>query len=262
MNNLLHRVCSVEFKIGSFLHRRRNIKKSQVMFQKRRYKSTVGFVSSEGCKIQQQQQQQTRRLIITRKLALGGPNTLASSRHLSSTPSTTNSTVAKVEPKEETLPMIPINFDTSSSVQGEESQILEVVLEPNQMLRAESGAMIYMTQGVQMSTSLSNSSSSTASGISEGFKRMLTGQNMFISDYSYHGPEGTKGTLALGTEFPSKILRLSLAEYGNKIVCQKSAYLASKSLRMESFLQILSAFLEFICWNCIKDMKDTGLGRV
>ena len=125
--------------------------------------------------------------------------------------------------------LVPINFDTSSSIKGEESQILEIDLEPNQILRAESGAMIYMTQGVEMSTSLGGSGSNTGTGasISDGFKRMLTGQNMFISDYSYQGPEGSVGTVALGTDFPSKIIRLSLQEYGNKIVCQKSAYLAS-----------------------------------
>ena len=122
--------------------------------------------------------------------------------------------------------LVPINFDTSSSIKGEESQILEVDLEPNQVLRAESGAMIYMTQGVEMSTSLGGSGN-TGPSISDGFKRMLTGQNMFISDYAYHGPEGSVGTVALGTDFPSKIIRLSLKEYGNKIVCQKSAYLAS-----------------------------------
>lgn len=122
--------------------------------------------------------------------------------------------------------VVPINFDTSSSVKGEESQILEVDLEPNQVLRAESGAMIYMTQGVEMSTSLGGTGN-TGPSISDGFKRMLTGQNLFISDYAYHGPEGSVGTVALGTDFPSKIIRLSLKEYGNKIVCQKSAYLAS-----------------------------------
>ena len=130
-----------------------------------------------------------------------------------------------------TLPSVPINFDTSSSIQGEESQILQVNLEPNQILRAESGAMLFMTQGVEMSTSLggnnSGSSSGTSALISDGFKRMLTGQNLFISDYTYHGPQGTKGTVALGTDFPSKIIRLSLKEYGYKVVCQKSAYLAS-----------------------------------
>ncbi len=122
--------------------------------------------------------------------------------------------------------MTPIDFATSSSIEGEESQILKVDLEPNQVLRAESGAMIFMTQGIEMSTSLGGSGG-TSSNISDGFKRMLTGQNMFISDYTYNGAEGTFGTVALGTDFPSKIIRLSLSDYGNKIVCQKGAYLAS-----------------------------------
>jgi len=123
----------------------------------------------------------------------------------------------------------PINFDTSSSIQGEESQILQVHLKPSQVLRAESGAMLFMTQGVEMSTGLGSKdgSSSTASALSDGLKRMLTGQNMFLSDYTYHGEPNTVGTLALGTDFPSKILRLSLSEYDGKIVAQKGAYLAS-----------------------------------
>jgi hypothetical protein len=132
----------------------------------------------------------------------------------------------ELTPSSPSLPLVPINFDTSSSIKGEESQILEIDLEPNQILRAESGAMLFMTQGVEMSTSLGGGAGSGA--ISDGFKRMLTGQNMFVSDYTYNGPEGTIGTLALGTSFPSKIIRLSLQEYGNKIICQKSAYLASE----------------------------------
>lgn len=64
-------------------------------------------------------------------------------------------------------------------------------------------------------------------GLSDGFKRMLTGQNFFISDYSYKGEEGTKGYVALGTDFPSKILRLNVNEYGGKIVCQKGALLCA-----------------------------------
>jgi uncharacterized protein (AIM24 family) len=64
-------------------------------------------------------------------------------------------------------------------------------------------------------------------GMSEGFQRMLTGQNFFISDYTYQGEEGTKGYVALGTDFPSKIIRLNVDEYGGKIVCQKGALLCS-----------------------------------
>jgi len=71
-------------------------------------------------------------------------------------------------------------------------------------------------------------------GISAGFKRMLTGQNIFISDYYYDGPEGTKGLVCLGTDFPSKIVKLNVQEYGGKIVCQKGALLcASHTIDIE-----------------------------
>jgi hypothetical protein len=114
----------------------------------------------------------------------------------------------------------PINFDIASNISGNESQILTINLHPNQILRAESGAMMYMTEGVTMNTT-------TGGGMSQSFKRYLTGQNLFISDYTYTGNEGTFGTVCLGTDFPSKILRLNVDEYGGKIICQKGALLCS-----------------------------------
>ena len=39
----------------------------------------------------------------------------------------------------------PINFDIASKVEGNESQIVTVSLENGQVLRAESGSMMYMT---------------------------------------------------------------------------------------------------------------------
>ena len=80
--------------------------------------------------------------------------------------------------------------------------------------------MMYMTDGVTMNTT-------TGGGLSAGFQRMLTGQNVFISDYTYDGSSGPYGFVALGTDFPSKIVRLSLEEYGGKIVCQKGALLCA-----------------------------------
>jgi uncharacterized protein (AIM24 family) len=133
---------------------------------------------------------------------------------------------------------IPIDFDTASKIVGNESQIAIIELEPGQILRAESGAMMYMTDGVEMNTT-------SGGGLSAGFKRMLTGQNFFISDYTYKGPEGTKGTVALGTDFPSKILRLNLDDCGGKVVCQKGALLCAShtvSVEMELTKNFKSGF--------------------
>ena len=99
-------------------------------------------------------------------------------------------------------------------------KIVTIRLEPDQVLRAESGAMMYMTHGVNMNTT-------SGGGLSAGFQRFLTGQNVFISDYTYDGSNGPHGYVALGTDFPSKIVRLSLEEYGGKIICQQGALLCS-----------------------------------
>jgi len=111
-----------------------------------------------------------------------------------------------------------LDLQASAKIEGEESQIATVSLKPGQVLRAESGSMIYMTPGVEMEA--------TADNVSGAMKRFMTGQNLFVTDFKYTG-EG-EGTVALGTDFPSKILRLRLEDYPNStLVCQKGAYLAS-----------------------------------
>ena len=76
-------------------------------------------------------------------------------------------------------------------------------LEPGQLLRAETGSLIYMTDGVSFETSLGG-------GLSAGMKRMLTGENMFIADFKYEGEQGTHGTVALGKLFSNHLINQHL----------------------------------------------------
>jgi uncharacterized protein (TIGR00266 family) len=149
-------------------------------------------------------------------------------------PLSSSSASSEITVQNENLPSKLIDFSISSKIEGEESQIATVKLRPNETLRAESGAMLYMTEGVEMDTSLQNASSA--------FSRMMTGQNMFLSDFKYTGDK--EGTVGLGTAFPSKILRLSLQDYENStLICQRGAYLASNpsvDIQME-FTKSLSA---------------------
>ncbi|KAL7457770.1 hypothetical protein ACHAWC_010733 [Mediolabrus comicus] len=124
----------------------------------------------------------------------------------------------------------PIDFTTSSTISGDESQILQVRIQPNQILRAESGSMLFMTDGVRMETSMGGSSSSSQL-LSTGMTRLMTGQsysNSNNNNYNY-------GTVCLGTDFPAKILKLQLNHYPNStLICQKGAYMAgSHSIIME-----------------------------
>jgi Mitochondrial biogenesis AIM24 len=66
------------------------------------------------------------------------------------------------------LPAKLIDFQVASKIEGEESHIAMVELRPGETLRAEAGAMLFMTHGVEMDTNLS--------GASSAFNRMMTGK--------------------------------------------------------------------------------------
>lgn len=132
----------------------------------------------------------------------------------------TSSELATTQQEHNNLPAKLIDFSISAKIEGEESQVAMVQLKPGETLRAESGAMLFMTQHVEMSTDLQ--------GAGKAFSRAMTGQNVFLTDYTYNGPGGTSGTVGLGTDFPSKIVRLSLEDYPEStLICQRGAYMAS-----------------------------------
>ncbi|CAN0435720.1 unnamed protein product, partial [Hapterophycus canaliculatus] len=47
---------------------------------------------------------------------------------------------------------------------------------------------------------------------------------MFVTDYVNRGDKTSK--VGLGTDVPSKIVRLPLAAYGGEVICQRGAFLA------------------------------------
>jgi uncharacterized protein (AIM24 family) len=97
---------------------------------------------------------------------------------------------------------------------------------------------MYMTDGIEMATS-------TGGGVGKALSRMMTGQNLFLTDYRYTKTDGKSGKVALGTNFPSKIMRLSIAKYGGKLVCQKGALLCAShtvDIQMEYSKNLTTGF--------------------
>eukprot|EP00619_Florenciella_sp_RCC1007_P003645 CAMPEP_0205912516 /NCGR_PEP_ID=MMETSP1325-20131115/5893_1 /ASSEMBLY_ACC=CAM_ASM_000708 /TAXON_ID=236786 /ORGANISM="Florenciella sp., Strain RCC1007" /LENGTH=286 /DNA_ID=CAMNT_0053279223 /DNA_START=22 /DNA_END=882 /DNA_ORIENTATION=- len=117
-----------------------------------------------------------------------------------------------------TVPSIPIEFEKAAKIEGGDSQIVVVDLLPGQALRAESGNLIYMSEGVEMDTSATG-------GISAGFARYMAGGSVFLSSFRYTGESGS-GTVALGTDVPSKIMKLNVNDYEGGLMAQKGAFLA------------------------------------
>ena len=101
---------------------------------------------------------------------------------------------------------------------GDDMQIVEIELDPQESVRAEAGAMMYMGDGIKMETS-------TGGGLFKGLKRAITGESFFITSFIHTGRD--KGHVAFGAPYPGKIIPLDLAELGGSFLCQKDAFLCA-----------------------------------
>ncbi len=103
-------------------------------------------------------------------------------------------------------------------IYGDDMQIVEVELDPNEGIQAEAGAMLYMEDGIEMQTT-------TGGGIFKGLKRVITGESFFITNFVHHGPG--KGHVAFAAPYPGKIIPIDLTNFGGRILCQKDAFLCA-----------------------------------
>ena len=113
---------------------------------------------------------------------------------------------------------------------GHEMQFVEIELDPQESAVSEAGAMMYMSDHIQMETVFGDGSAeSQSSGFMDKMigagKRLITGEGLFTTMFTYTGP--SKGKVAFGAPYPGKIIPLDLSEYGNRLVCQKDAFLCA-----------------------------------
>lgn len=104
------------------------------------------------------------------------------------------------------------------SVIGDDLQVVEVELDSGEAARGEVGAMMYMDEGIQMQTS-------TGGGIFKGLKRMLTGENFFIS--SFKNTADTARKVGFGAAYPGKVIPIDLSRENGSFLCQKDAFLCA-----------------------------------
>lgn len=111
---------------------------------------------------------------------------------------------------------------------GDDMQCVEVELDPQETVIAEAGSLMFMDGNIEMNTIFGDSSKQNEGVMSKIFsagKRLLTGESLFMTAYTNGG--GSKYHASFAAPYPGKIIALDLTEYGNKIVCQKDAFLCA-----------------------------------
>jgi len=121
------------------------------------------------------------------------------------------------------------DHEVDYKVHGEEMQCVEIELDPNETVIAESGSFMMMEDGIEMSTIFGDGSKNQGSSILDKLwgagKRLLTGESLFMTAFTNVGVG--KKQVSFAAPYAGKIVPLDLSELGNKVVCQKDAFLCS-----------------------------------
>lgn len=106
-------------------------------------------------------------------------------------------------------------------------QCIEIELDPQETVIAEAGSMMMMSSGIKMETIFGDGREQQGffGKLLSAGKRVLTGESLFMTAYTNLG-QG-KQHVHFAAPYPGKIIPLDLTTYGNKIICQKDAFLCA-----------------------------------
>jgi len=122
------------------------------------------------------------------------------------------------------------------NIYGDDLQLVEVVLDPGEGVRAEVGTMTYMLSGIEMQTS-------TGGGLMQSLKRVITGESFFITTFLNSSQSSSR--VAFAAPYPGKIIPLDMTALGGTFICQKDSFLcAAQGVNIEvAFTKKLGAGL-------------------
>lgn len=107
-------------------------------------------------------------------------------------------------------------------------QYVEIELDPQEGVVAESGSFMMMDNQIKMNTILGDGSNQEKGLLGKIFsagKRILTGESLFMTVFTNNG-QGKK-QVSFASPYPGKIIPIDLTEFGGKFICQKDAFLCA-----------------------------------
>jgi uncharacterized protein (TIGR00266 family) len=108
---------------------------------------------------------------------------------------------------------------------GHDIQMVEIELDPDEIVIAEAGAMTYLEQDIEFEAKMGDGSGGVMDKLFGIGKRLLTGESVFFTHFINKGRQKRK--VGFAAPFPGSIIALDLAQLGEQVICQKSAFLAA-----------------------------------
>ena len=111
---------------------------------------------------------------------------------------------------------------------GDDMQMVEVELDPQETVIAEAGAMNWMEDNIAFEAKMGDGSEPNKGmfgKLMDVGKRAWTGESIFMTHFTNSGNGKRKVTFA--APYPGKIIPLNLQSIGGEITCQKDAFLCA-----------------------------------
>ena len=110
---------------------------------------------------------------------------------------------------------------------GDDLQVVEVELDPQEVVIAEAGAMNWMEEGIQFEARMGDGSKPDQGILGKLLdvgKRAVMGESLFLTHFT--NQETGKKKVAFAAPYPGKIIAIDMSQMG-ELICQKDSFLCA-----------------------------------
>lgn len=121
------------------------------------------------------------------------------------------------------------SHEVDYTIHGDDMQLVEIELDPGEVVIAEAGSMNWMEEGIQFEARMGDGSKPDTGlfgKLLDAGKRVLTGESIFMTHFTNYD-ERNKSRVTFGAPYPGKIVPIDLSQMGGEILCQKDAFLCA-----------------------------------
>lgn len=112
---------------------------------------------------------------------------------------------------------------------GEDIQIVEIELDPNETVIAEAGSMLFMEDGISFETKMGDGSQPNQGFLGkllQAGSRVVMGESLFMTHFTNRGSGKRKA--AFSAPYPGTVMPINLAQMtGNTLIVQKDSFLCA-----------------------------------
>ncbi|MES2387383.1 MAG: TIGR00266 family protein [Bacteroidota bacterium] len=121
------------------------------------------------------------------------------------------------------------SHEVDYKIKGNDIQLVEIELDPNETVIAEAGAMLYMEEGIVFETKMGDGSTPSKGlfdKLLSAAGRIATGESLFMTHFTHRGYG--KSHVAFSAPYPGTIVPIDLQKLrGNTLIAQKDSFLCA-----------------------------------